>query len=217
MIQAVQKEINTYKQLIAQTNGRVISEVGFQIYCIAGVLPPANRVSRCFGEVLKNQHASRVLDLGCGSGILSLITSCFAEYVLAIDNDWRAIQNARANARVNKIHNIDFLCTDALQSLHGIRFDLIVCNPPFYTGAGLIDPPKAMCSANISPLLYHLITGMKDFLTENGRTMFVSSSLSDNAAIEVLIRQNNLIYKKSLLHQGINDSQDIYLWVLVNR
>ena len=52
-------------------------------------------------------------DLGTGSGILALAAKCFgAEHVTGIDIDPKAISIAKANARLNKIDNVDFRLCD---------------------------------------------------------------------------------------------------------
>jgi len=52
-------------------------------------------------------------DLGTGSGILALAAKCFgAGRVIGIDIDPKAISIAKANARLNKIDNVDFRLGD---------------------------------------------------------------------------------------------------------
>ena len=54
-----------------------------------------------------------IVDLGTGSGILALAAKCFgATRVVGIDNDPIAISTAKANARANKIGNVEFCIGD---------------------------------------------------------------------------------------------------------
>ena len=64
------------------------------------------------------------VDLGTGSGILALAAKRFgAARVIAIDNDPIAISTAKENARLNKIHAVEFRVGDVRRvSLpHGIE------------------------------------------------------------------------------------------------
>ncbi|KGN89322.1 hypothetical protein HQ45_07215 [Porphyromonas crevioricanis] len=71
----------------------------------------------------------QVLDMGCGTGILSIIASLRgAKTVTAIDIDNWAIENTRENARLNKIDNITSLVADASQLPCVETYDLIVAN-----------------------------------------------------------------------------------------
>ena len=68
-----------------------------------------------------------VLDLGCGSGILSLYAALLgAKTVVAIDNDLDTVLNARKNVTLNKAGNIEVVCAD-LADIGG-SYDVILAN-----------------------------------------------------------------------------------------
>src|SRR5437868_8201315 len=70
-----------------------------------------------------------LLDLGTGSGILALAAARFgAKRVIAIDHDPVAIETARANARRNKIDNIDFRVADVRRWKFRRSIDIITAN-----------------------------------------------------------------------------------------
>lgn len=69
-----------------------------------------------------------VLDMGCGSGILSIAASKMgAESVTAIDNDLNCVLNSIENIETNKTKNIHVTEGDA-DSLSGVKFDVILAN-----------------------------------------------------------------------------------------
>ena len=90
-------------------------------------------------EVLKQQPASRVLDVGTGSGCIAiaLAVNCPNAVVTAIDLSPPALDIARANADKHKIGDrIRWLCGDLFAPLAtGEAFDLIVSNPPYIASA----------------------------------------------------------------------------------
>jgi ribosomal protein L11 methyltransferase len=76
-------------------------------------------------------HGMRVLDLGCGSGILSIAAAKLgAVYVLAVDNDPLAIRATENNALANNVHEKITAQVGSLESVRhsSRRFDLIVVN-----------------------------------------------------------------------------------------
>ncbi|MDP4187410.1 MAG: 50S ribosomal protein L11 methyltransferase [Bacteroidota bacterium] len=69
-----------------------------------------------------------VLDMGCGTGILSILASKKqAATVTAIDNDTWAYQNCLENIKINHCSNISVLLGDA-QLLKGKKFQFILAN-----------------------------------------------------------------------------------------
>lgn len=70
----------------------------------------------------------QVLDMGCGTGILAILANKMgAGFVIGIDNDEWAWQNARDNFRQNHIENGEIIPGDASQIEAG-KFDIILAN-----------------------------------------------------------------------------------------
>ncbi len=210
--QEVEAEIGAYLALQARFAGKVVEEAGLRIYCAPQVLPPNNRVTRCLGEVLAAEKARVVLDLGCGTGILALIAARRCEQVIGVDIDRRAVACARRNARLNQIANVRFLVGDAFRPVQGLRFDLIVSNPPFYPVDGLEVAQSLLCERTGQGLLAALIAGAGEHLAPEGKALFVTSSLSDNEWVHQALAEHRYLYSCRLLHQGRQASQDLYLW-----
>jgi len=77
---------------------------------------------------------SRVLDFGCGSGILAIAAAKLgAETVLALDNDAWAVLNAKENVRKNRVEKKVRVLPGDLTKLPSKRFDVIVANIDFPT------------------------------------------------------------------------------------
>lgn len=91
-----------------------------------------NPTSKFLSRFAIQRHSRCTLDLGTGSGILSLHASRFSDRVIATDVTARAVCFAKFNAMLNGVDNVDVLCGDFFSPVAGRRFDLILSNPPFF-------------------------------------------------------------------------------------
>ena len=91
-----------------------------------------NPTSKFLARFAVRRPSRATLDLGTGSGILSLGASRHSDVVLATDLNERAVSCARFNARLNDVENIEVMGGDCFEPVKGRRFDLILSNPPFF-------------------------------------------------------------------------------------
>jgi 16S rRNA (guanine1207-N2)-methyltransferase len=95
--------------------------------------------SACLLRVLAKEGAagSRVLDLGCGTGVLAQAALRFgAREVLAVDDDLAAVRASAANLTGEpgaRVVHADLL-TSVAGDLGRLEFDAVWCNPPFHVG-----------------------------------------------------------------------------------
>jgi predicted RNA methylase len=99
---------------------------------VLGVNIPTHILARC---MLPLPDTGEVLDLGTGCGTLALQASPRASRVFATDINPRALDFMLFNAALNGISNIEALAGDRFQPVKGHRFDLVLCNPPFFLGS----------------------------------------------------------------------------------
>jgi len=105
---------------------------GIDIVVLPGVFDPV--ISKSTIALMRNIDVKgcRVLEIGCGSGLLSIFLQRLGNYVVATEIDKKAAKCAIMNIRRNNAH-VDVLLTDFAKGLKG-RFDVIVCNPPYFKG-----------------------------------------------------------------------------------
>ena len=91
-----------------------------------------NPTSKFLARFAIRRHSRATLDLGTGSGILSLGASRYSDTVVATDLNQRAVGCAQFNARLNGVENIEVVAGDCFEPVKDGRFDLILSNPPFF-------------------------------------------------------------------------------------
>lgn len=77
----------------------------------------------------------KVLDLGCGCGIVGIVAAKLigGENVFMCDISENAVALSKENALLNGIENISILQSDGLSQLAEKDFTLILSNPPYHT------------------------------------------------------------------------------------
>lgn len=98
----------------------------------------------------------RVLELYCGAGNFTFPVAQRSKEVVAIDNAPRAIENAKANSRLNRLKNIRWLRSPVPQAVKqarkkGDRFSKIILDPPRSGAKGLEED---LTSLNADKILY---------------------------------------------------------------
>jgi methylase of polypeptide subunit release factors len=91
-----------------------------------------NPTSKFLSRFAVRRHSRATLDLGTGSGILSLGAAGYSDHVIATDVNKRVPSFVAFNARLNGIENIEMRMGDGFAPAAGQKFDLILSNPPFF-------------------------------------------------------------------------------------
>ena len=76
-------------------------------------------------------EAERVLDLGCGAGVVGIVAAKHGAEVTALDNDATAVELTRANAARNGVE-VDVVSSDGFRHLSTSGFDQVLVNPPYH-------------------------------------------------------------------------------------
>jgi HemK-related putative methylase len=120
----------------------------------------------------------RVLDLGTGSGVCALFAARQGAQVVAVDINPAAVRCARANALLNDLR-VDVRAGDLFGPVAGERFDLVLFNPPFLSGAPRTPREAAWRSAHAAP---SFAAHLSSHLAPGGSALLLLSSFGDACA-----------------------------------
>jgi tRNA1Val (adenine37-N6)-methyltransferase len=130
------------------------------------------------GSWVQPKNAQRILDIGTGSGLLGIMLAQKAQDTCTIDGldiDAAAISQAKSNAK-NCLwaQRMTFYHTSLQQFVCGISYDLIVCNPPYFSiniSANKTGAAKSRLNARQTIELEHptLLQAVKKHLSASGR------------------------------------------------
>ncbi|MGN0138818.1 MAG: HemK2/MTQ2 family protein methyltransferase [Candidatus Methanomethylophilaceae archaeon] len=137
-------------------------------------------------ESLDVHPGERILEIGCGSGVVSIHCAKNGCEVSCGDINSMAVELTRRNAEANGV-SIDVVETDVYSNIDG-RFDTIVFNLPYLPvdEEGLLAKAWSGGADGLGPLP-ELLRGSPDHLLPGGRVVVVVSSLMDTAELWELL------------------------------
>ncbi|WP_400209056.1 HemK2/MTQ2 family protein methyltransferase [Methanomethylophilus alvi] len=146
------------------------------------VYPPSED-SILLTESLDIRIGEKVLEIGTGSGIVSIQCALNGADVVCGDINPRAVALARRNAAANGV-DIDVRETDVYSNIEG-RFDTIVFNLPYLPVEDEGELAKAWSGGpdGLGPLP-RLLEGAPEHLLPDGRVVVVVSSLMDRTGLD---------------------------------
>ena len=117
-----------------------------------------------------------VLEVGCGSGFLSIVAAKGGATVTATDINEEAVEITKLNTKANSFA-IKAVKSDMFSAIKG-TFDLIIFNPPYLpVEEGETDPTYAGGKSG-REVIERFAAGVKSRLKPNGSVLMVISSLT---------------------------------------
>ncbi len=159
---------------------------GFKLRIFKGVFHPKFFFSsKYFYEFLSNKTLAgkAFLEIGCGSGILSLLALRKGADVTAVDVDPKAIENTNLNFQRNfasRQTGFNVLQSDVFSALGKVVFDMIVINPPYYFRKVDVDAQLAWYCGENGEYFEKLFSGLRQYVHDSTQVFMI---LAENAEI----------------------------------
>ena len=131
------------------------------------------------------EHSQSHLDLCTGSGVQALVAASYADRVVGVDLNRRALRFSRFNAALNGITNVSFHYGDLYEPVRCQRFESITANPPF------VPSPSDKLSfrdggADGEKILRRIIGNAHRHLEKKGRISIVTDLVDSDSYAEKL-------------------------------
>jgi len=164
----------------------------------------------------ENLEAAEILDVGVGSGVISVTIACELPevWLTAVDISQDAIGAARRNAALHEVGGrINFIKSDIFSNLpQDTKYDLILSNPPYISEKEYAElSPEVLADPKISLLggvdgldiIRKLISDAPDYLKPKGRLLFEIGY--NQAEIAAKISEKDKRYQSLAIIKDLND------------
>lgn len=162
-----------------------------------------------FMESLTIQN-NTVLELGCGSGLLSCVAAKHNADVTASDISPLAITTLTENAEQNNLQ-IEIVLSDLFDSINAKHFDYIFINPPYYPKNPKTDAEKAWyCGAEFQ-YFEKLFLQIPTYINPDVNAFIILSDDCDIKQIHSIAGKNNLQLNSITKKKYWNGVEEIYI------
>lgn len=133
------------------------------------------------------------LELGCGTGFISVLAAQQGANVLSTDINPEALKNTILNAKLNKVE-LKTVKSDLFESISIQQFDYIIINPPYYPKEPTSVAEQAwFCGADFE-YFQQLFTQLGSYMTEKSKVYMILSEDCDLKTIESIANKNQLYF-----------------------
>jgi len=166
---------------------------GIQLMVTPGVFHPGFFFSsRILADYISGLELKekKLLDLGCGSGLVALSAAKKGAVVTATDISTRAVSCTRDNAVINRL-SVEMKQTDLFDGLSGRHFDVIAVNPPYYSKEPRTEADHAWYAGQNYEYFLKFFTQLKEVFSETTSVFMILSEDCNLELIFSMARQEN--------------------------
>jgi release factor glutamine methyltransferase len=182
--------------------------LGVTVNVFPGVFHPGFFYSSKFlADFLQKQSVQNksLLELGCGTGLISILCARRGAHVTASDINPTAVENAKLNAENNNV-SLTLLKSDVFDQIEQQVFDWIIINPPYYAKAIKSNDELAWhCGENFE-YFQKLFGSLSHFIHPDSNVVMVLTLGSGLDKIFEIARRNGfqfeLLEERNVLFDG---------------
>lgn len=193
---------------------RTFRHEGLVINVSPGVFHPGFFFStKILLQYLSNQslNGKTFLELGCGSGVISIFAAKKGAQVTASDINTKAVKDTTHNALVNGV-TIQVVHSDLFAKIDQ-RFEWIVINPPYYPAQPKQEEEYAWYCGEAHEYFEMLFGDLQKFTYPESKVLMILSDVCNIEAIFSIARRNGLRFEKILEKNVWADGRNYLFWI----
>lgn len=146
-----------------------------------------------------NVQKKYILELGAGTGLISIFTANKGGYVTASDISLTAVYNIEKNVKMTNA-NVEVVQSDLFDDVPHRKYDYIIINPPYYKKTPTSEKELAWFGGDDFQYFRKLFSQLGNNYYENTKVIMVLSDEADLEMIKSIAREFNFVMKE-LFHK----------------
>ena len=138
-----------------------------------------------------------ILELGAGSGLISIYSAKKGAFVTGSDISLTAIYNIEKNSKMNDAY-VEVVHSDLFDEIPQKRYDYIIINPPYYKKTPTSEKELAWFGGDDFQYFRKLFSQLGNFIYENTNIIMVLSDDTEIDMIKSIARESRFIMKEVL-------------------
>ncbi len=149
------------------------------------------------------------LELGCGSGIISLLASKKGATVTASDINKTALEYLE---KASAEHNLEVDCvySDLFENIQGKHFNFIIINPPYYPKKPKNTKEQAWFCGEDFEYFENLFQQLPKFISEENQTFIILSEDCNIKKITNIASENNLVLENVFSSKKMGELNTVF-------
>ena len=149
------------------------------------------------------------LELGCGSGIISLFARSKEATVTASDINKTALENLKKASEENNLE-VDFVYSNLFENLQNKNFDYILINPPYYPKQAKNVKEQAWFCGDDFQYFKNLFNQLSPYMNKENQTYMILSEDCELKTISKIALENKLNLKTVFETSKMGEKNTIY-------
>lgn len=145
----------------------------------------------------QNLDGKKFLDLGCGSGIISIYGFKKGAIATAVDVNKKAVKNTIENS-VRNDAKVSVFVSDLFVSIPRTLFDWIVINPPYYPADPRTEEENAWNCGQNHEYFERLFADLGHYTDRDSKVLMILSEVCDMDRIFQIAYSRNFFFEKLL-------------------
>ena len=155
-------------------------------------------------KYVKRFASGKVLDVGCGSGILMRAALTKTKNVEGVDIDDESLEYCKKQGL--KVYK-----SDLFSNVKG-KFDFVIFNPPYLPEDEIKD--KDLIGGKFGwEIIERFFLEVKNYLNKNGKILILFSSLTDKEKVDDIIFENELKFRL-LEEKNVGLMEKLYIYLV---